>query len=150
LPAIELIDGDAHAGLQSQPITGQGFQRLRWTRYEIESYLFHPNALRRYVAHLLGVEENAPEAAEHLRSMETWLRDNLPPAVIRDPLGNHEFLNTTKARTNLIPPILAAAGFPGLAYTRFAEIAALMLPGEIHPEVRDKLSGIQHALRIPA
>ena len=54
-------------------------------------------------------------------------------------------LNNTKARTNLIPPILAAAGFPGMSHTRFSEIAAIMRPGKIHPEVRAKLDAIQHA-----
>jgi hypothetical protein len=148
LPAVELVDGDAHPGIQSLPVTGQSFQRLRWSRYEIESYLFLPAALARYVAHLLGVAEEAPEAAEHIRDMNAWMRDNLPPAVVREPLGVHEFLNATKARTNLIPPILAAAGFPGLAHTRFAEIAARMRPEEVHPEVRQKLNDIQRALRI--
>ena len=46
--ALELVDGDAHEGIQSTPITGQGFQRLRWRRYEIESYLVHPAALARF------------------------------------------------------------------------------------------------------
>ena len=150
LPGLELIDGDAHEGIQSLPVTGTGFQRLRWTRYEIESYLFHPAALARFVAHLLGATEDAPQVVEHIREMRTWIDQNLPPAVVREPLGNHEFLNVTKARTNLIPPILTAAGFPGLAYTRFAEIAAVMRPEEIHPEVRQKLDAIQQAFRIPA
>ena len=35
LPGLQLIDGDAHEDVQSTPITGQGFQRLRWKRYEI-------------------------------------------------------------------------------------------------------------------
>jgi len=145
LPALELVDGDAHPGIQSLPITGQGFQRQRWQRYEIESYLFHPEALARYVTHLLGAEESPGIAAPNVQSMMDWMRDNLPPAVVREPLGSHEFLNSTKARTNLIPPILAAAGFPGLAYTRYAEIAALMRPEEIHPEVMQKLNAIQQA-----
>ena len=135
LPALELVDGDAHPGLQSKPVTGQGFQRLRWRRYEIESYLFHPTSLARFIAKLLGVPEDSPEAAPHIRDMQAWIADNLPPAVVREPLGEHEVLNNMKARTKLIPPILDAAGFPGLPYTRFAEIAAVMRAEEIHPEV---------------
>jgi hypothetical protein len=145
LPALELIDGDAHPGLQSKPVTGQGFQRLRWRRYEIESYLFHPAALARFVTKMLGVSEGSPEAASHLRDMQAWITDNLPPAVVREPLGEHEVLNNMKARTRLIPPILDAAGFPGLPYTRFSEIAAVMLPDELHPEVKEKLDSIQQA-----
>jgi hypothetical protein len=145
LPALELVDGDAHPGIQSLPVTGQGFQRQRWRRYEIESYLFHPQSLARYVAHLLGTPEDSEVAAPHVRDMTTWMQDNLPPAVLREPLGEHEFLNNTKARTNLIPPILAAAGFPGMTHTRFSEIAAVMRLAEIHPEVRAKLDAIQQA-----
>ena len=52
------------------------------------------------------------------------------------PLGDHAFLNATKARTQLLPPALTAAGLPGLPYTRYHEIAAVMQPEEIHPEVR--------------
>jgi hypothetical protein len=145
LPALELVDGDAHPGIQSLTVTGQGFQRQRWRRYEIESYLFHPASLARYVAQLLGSPEDSTLASTHIQEMAAWMRDNLPPAVLRDPLGEHEFLNNTKARTNLIPPILAAAGFPGIPHTRFSEIAALMRPEEIHPEAKEKLDSIQRA-----
>ncbi len=142
LPAVDLLDGDAHVGLQQQPITGQGMQRLRWRRYEIESYLFHPDALARFVAGLLGGDEGSAGVAPHLADMRAWLSDNLPPAVVREPLGDHEYLKSTKARTALIPPILAAAGIHGIPYTRFWEIAAKMKPEEIHPEVGEKLDGI--------
>ncbi len=145
LAGLELVDGDAHPDIQSQPVTGQGFQRQRWRRYEIESYLFHPQSLARYVAQLLGTTEGSSVALQHVRDMTTWMQENLPPAVLRDPLGENEFLNNTKARTNLIPPILAAAGFPGMTHTRFSEIAAIMRPEEIHPEVRAKLDAIQQA-----
>ena len=59
----------------------------------------------------------------------------MPPAVVRDPLGDHEFLNVTKARTRLIPPLLEAAGLSDVPYNRYYEIAQHMLPEEIHPEV---------------
>jgi hypothetical protein len=62
--------------------------------------------------------------------------------VVRDPLGEHHYLNGTKARTALLPPLLDAAGLHGLPYTRYHEIAALMLPEEIHPEVVEKLDAL--------
>ncbi len=136
LPGLELVDGDGQAGKQSTPITGQGFQKLRWARYEIESYLFHPTALARFVEKQLG-----PGAAEQgIKDLNAYLTDNLPPAVVKDPLGDHVFLKNTKARTEILPPALAAAGLPGFPYTRFHEIAAIMLPEEIHPEVTEKLT----------
>jgi hypothetical protein len=141
LPALELVDGDARAEIQSTVITGRGFQRLRWRRYEIESYLVHPEALARFVEHTVGAAGAGPHVADLLQH----LSDNLPPAVLRSPLGDHDYLNTTKARTTLLPPALTAAGLPGLPYTRYHEIAAVMRPAEIHPEVREKLDGIMRA-----
>ena len=65
--------------------------------------------------------------------------------MIEHPLDNHDYLNITKARTTILPPALSAAGLPGLPYTRYHEIAALMLPEEIHPDVRDALDAIVRA-----
>lgn len=141
LPGLQLLDGDAHSGLQQTPVTGSGLQRLRWTRYEIESYLFHPDALARFVEKQVGESAATP----HIADMKQYIQDKLPPAVVREPLGDDEYLNTVKARTRLIAPILEAAGLAGVHYTRFHEIAALMKPDEIHPEVKDKLDAIQKA-----
>jgi predicted ATPase len=141
LPALELVDGDARPEIQSTEISGRGFQRLRWRRYEIESYLVHPEALARFVEHTVG----AAAAAPHVADLRRYLTDNLPPAVLRAPLDDHDYLNTTKARTAVLPPALTAAGLPGLPYTRYHEIAALMRPEEIHLEVREKLDAIVRA-----
>jgi len=141
LPALELVDGDARPDIQSTEITGRGFQRLRWRRYEIDSYLIHPNVLARFVEETVG----AAAAAPHVSDLRRHLEDNYAPAILRDPLGDHPFLETTKARTRLLPPALTAAGLPGLPYTRYHEIAAVMLPEEIHPEVVQKLDGIMRA-----
>jgi hypothetical protein len=141
LPGLELVDGDAHTGIQSTPITGQGLQRLRWRRYEIESYLVHPDALARFVEHTVG----AAAAPAHLADLRRHLAETYPPAVLREPHGDHAFLNNTKARTDLLPPALTAAGLPAFPYTRYHEIAAVMRPEEIHPEVVEKLDGIARA-----
>lgn len=141
---IELIDGDANANLQSTPFEPNKLQKQRWQRYEIESYLFHPAALARYVEQTVG-----PEIAPiHLVDLQQYLADNLPPAVIREPLEDNAFLKRTKARTELIPPALSAAGLLDIPYTRYYEIAAVMLPEEIHPEVKEKLDAIQQAFGV--
>ena len=142
LPGLELVDGDAHLGIQSTPITGHGLQRLRWRRYETESYLVHPAAIARFVERTVGLGAAAP----HLADLRVHFARNYPPAVLEAPLGDHEFLIVTKARTRLLPPALTAAGLPGLPYTRYHEIAAVMRPEEIHPEVREKLDAIVRAL----
>jgi hypothetical protein len=141
LPGLELVDGDARPEIQPTALTGGGFQRLRWRRYEIESYLIHPDALARFVERMVG----SGAAPTHLGDLRKHLEDTYPPAVLRDPLGDHPFLNNTKARTDLLPPALAAAGLPGLPYTRYHEIAAVMRPEEIHPEVVEKLDGVMRA-----
>lgn len=137
---VELIDGDANPRLEQTPYERGKLQRLRWERYEIESYLFHPEALARFVAKTVGTEVSSI----HIEDMQKHLRDTLPPVVLNDPLGDHTYLKRTKARTELIPPALNAAGI-NLPYTRYAEIAAAMLPEEIHPEVTEKLDAIAEA-----
>ena len=145
LPGLELLDGDARQEIQATAITGTGLQRLRWKRYEIESYLLHPAALARYVEHLTGGGDGS---RIHLEDLKRHFEEKYPPAFLRDPLGDYPFLAGTKARTELIPPALAAAGLHGIPYTRYHEIAAIMLPEEIHPEVVEKLNSIQRAFNL--
>ena len=144
LPGLELHDDDARPPVPDTEITGAGLQRLRWRRYEIESYLVHPDAIARFIEAVVG----AGSAAAHVEDMLAYWRDELPPAVVRDPLGDHEFLNVTKARTRLLPPLLEAAGLHGLPCTRYHEIAAGMLPEEVHPEVTEKLDAICRAFGV--
>ena len=144
LPGLELRDGDARPEVPDTEITGAGLQRLRWKRYEIESYLVHPDVLAAFVKEEVGANAAQP----HIEDMLAYWRDEFPPAVVREPLGDHEYLNVTKARTRLLPPLLEAAGLHGLPYTRYHEIAALMLPEEIHPEVVEKLDAICRAFGV--
>ena len=51
-PGVILLDGDDDRRLTESDITGQGLQRLRWQRYEVESYLIHPRTLERFVEHI--------------------------------------------------------------------------------------------------
>ncbi len=144
LPGLVILDGDDNPNIPDTDINGQGLQRLRWRRYEIESYLLHPDALARYVEHTVGTDA----APIHMADLRTHFEENYPPAFLRDPLGDHAMLKGTKARTELIPPALAAAGLHAIDYTSYHEIAALMLPEEIHPEVIEKLDAIQRAFRL--
>jgi hypothetical protein len=141
MPGLEIVDGDSHAGAGSTPITGTGFQRWRWRRYEIESYLIHPGVLARFVEKTVG----HAAAARHVADLRQHLTANLPPAVIDRPLDDHAYLRNTKARTEILPPALSAAGLPGLPYTRYHEIAALMTPAEVHPDVVETLDVIVRA-----
>ena len=144
LPGLGLQDGDAKPPVPDTEITGTGLQRLRWRRYEIESYLVHPDALARFVEMVVGADSAEP----HVEDMLDYMQRKFPPDVFNDPLGEYEFLNVTKARTRLIPPLLEAAGLHGLPYTRYHEIAAGMFPEEIHPEVVEKLDAICRAFGV--
>jgi predicted ATPase len=138
IPGLELVDGDSRADIEAMRLTGTDPQRWRWRRYEIESYLLHPDALARFVTSTVGEAAATP----HVADLRKYLADNLPPAVMARPLDDHAFLNATKARTDILPPALSAAGLPGLPYTRYSEIAALMRPEEIHPDVSSALDAI--------
>ena len=83
------------------------------------------------------------------RTCEPIWGKTFTPAFLEDPLKTNPlvdaYLQQRKARTEVLPPILAAAGLQAFPYTRFNEIAAVMLPEEIHPEVLEKLDAIQRA-----
>jgi predicted ATPase len=142
MPAFELVDGDAGRGLEPTSIGGSGFQRMRWARYEIENYLFHPAVLRRFVTK----ESGEAAAGEAVASLEKHLAETMPPRFLENPLEDIPVLLNSKGREELIPPALQAAGLFGVSYTRFHEIASLMQQDEIHPEIRAKLDGMQKAL----
>ena len=141
LPGLELRDGDARPPVPDTEITGAGLQRLHWRRYEIESYLVHPDAIARFIEAVVG----ADSAEAHVEEMFAYWQGAFPPDVVKAPLNDHEYLIEAKARTRLLPPLLEAAGLHGLPHTRYHEIAAGMLPEEIHPEVTEKLDAICRA-----
>ncbi len=144
MPAFELVDGDDGRGREPTEVTGQGFQRARWRRYEIESYLYHPAALERFVEREIGAEAAGPAK----QALAEYLKNTNPPQFLANPLDDIPFLVSSKARDVLIPPALQAAGLHGINYTRFSEIAALMKPEEIHPEVKEKLDALKKALNL--
>jgi hypothetical protein len=149
LPGLILLDEDDDRRIPETEITGHGLQRLRWRRYEIESYLVHPAALTRFVEKVVGPGSMSAEAT---KDMLAYLERTFTAAFLAGPLKANPlieaYLEQRKARTEVIPPILDAAGLHGFPYTRYHEIAAVMAPEEIHPEVIEKLDAIQRAFRL--
>lgn len=140
---VELVDGDDHKGKQSTPFEPGKLQRLRWRRYETESYLVHPAAILRYI------EKEAGEgdiSLENRQEAQTFMQSQFPPGILENPLGEHIFLNNTKASVDILPAILTAAGLHGIEKRDFYGIAAVMRPEEIHPEVKEKLDAIQQVI----
>jgi hypothetical protein len=149
LPGLVMLDGDDDRRIPDTPLTGQGLQRVRWRRYEIESYLIHPAALGRFVEKIVGPGVQSEQAR---KDMLGYLEQTFTAAFLNDSMKTNPlieaYLEQRKAREEVIPPILSAAGIHGFPYTRYHEIAALMLPAEIHPEVIEKLDAIQKAFRL--
>lgn len=131
-----LLDGD-NRGLPDREVGADGLTVTRWRRYESESYLLHPEALVRYVA-----TQKGPLFATAARN---HLRDQLPPAVLRDPVGDHQYLGGEPVSKTLLPGVFKASDL-SITKHEYYLIAGQMLPDEIHPEVREKLDLIQASL----
>lgn len=129
-----LLDGD-NRNLPEHELSGDGFAIGRWTRYEAESYLVHPDALLRFV------ENDLKEFPLFVEAARQYLHDELPGAVFRDPMGDHDYLNNTPASKALLPGFLKSAGM-NLHKKEYFEIAKLMRPEEVAPEVKQKLDDI--------
>ena len=136
--AYLLLDGD-NRGLPDRDVIADGLVVGRWTRYEGENYLIHPEALQRYV-------ESA--SIPLLASAGTkYLKDELPGAVLRDPLGDHDYLNRTPASKTLLPGYFRSTDV-ALTKKDYYLIAEQMKPDEIALEVKLKLDDIATSLGI--
>ena len=146
LPGLEILDRDGNPNLPEREVIGEGLQRIRWQRYEIESYLIHPEGLAAFIRSQLGPPPLSDEAVAGLRAgfeaadLGALLTDPIHPGRLLE-----SYLAANKARTQILPALLDAAGLPGFPYTRYHEIAAAMSPEHIHPEVIEKLDAIVRA-----
>lgn len=156
LTGIWLVDGDGktHGIRGSDTPEPSKLNRIRWQRYETESYLVHPAAIARFIDRMTG--SGGMDAVR--RFLGGRFEAHFGPGVgmaalesfIATPLASPAaelFLaeKDQKARTTLIGGMLQEGGVHGMNYTRFREIAASMVPEEVHPEVREKLDFIQRA-----
>lgn len=139
LRGILLLDGDDR-NLPDHELAAEGLEILRWDRYEIENYLIVPDALMRFVSQTEDglFREAASRAAEKAKA---YLSEELPPAVLRDPLGQHDFLKSVAASKTILPGFFKAAEMD-LPKSDYYQIASMMKPEEIHEEVRCKLDEI--------
>lgn len=132
LPGIVLRDGDGKPRKPGNAGRRNGLRRLFWTRYEIESYLIHPEALTRFVTGEAG-EEAGEKAARHI-----W--GSLPPKVFAAPLDRDDYLDESKGKV-ILGGLLSTMEDPPSS-REYWRIAAQMEPAEIHPEVVEKLDAI--------
>ena len=156
--AVWLLDSDGKPVADSTAIPQQGrLNRSLWARYEAESYLLHPASLARFIDSNVGggggldavrtvlVRAFEVEAGAGLGAQifENFLQQPLQPPQIVE-----RYLRATKARTEIIGAILQEGGIHDMDYTRYGEIAAQMMPEEIHPEVVEKLDFIRQAFAL--
>lgn len=137
---VLMLDGD-NRGLPDRELSAEGLTILRWKRYEAENYLIHPQALERFLSSSLEVTPLFVQPAMN------YLGDQLPPAVLGAPLGDHEYLNATPASKTLLPGYFQAAGVR-ISKNEYYQVAAQMLPKEIPTEVCEKLDSICQALNL--
>ncbi len=152
LTGVLLVDSDGRQrnASSSGPIQEGGFNRIAWSRYETESYLVHPKALARFITSRTGDEEGALQSV--MTSFGTIFGSTeIAEAFAKDPFNPPmlvaSFLNSEKAREVILPRVLSE-GSPvliGLDYSKYSEIAGMMLPEEVHPEVKEKLDTMQQA-----
>ena len=151
LPALELLDGDAR-NRADDSITGnpERMQRLRWRRYEIESYLVHPAALQRYVEQRTG---GGALAAEPVKAMLQELSRQLRNEFLDDPMHPEPLVETyfqaTPVSKTLLPALLQVSGLTNVPKREFFEIAAQFKPEEVHPEIIERLKQIKQAYGVP-
>lgn len=150
IPALELLDGDNKKNQAPDTITGDAtaMQRLRWRRYEVESYLIHFGALQRFVEKRLGVDRDTgvPDAAspaiEALQSHLAFLEGKDET----DPLVRTYFREEPISKT-LLPEIMTAVGLD-VPKREFCEIAVQFLPDEVHPEIKERIAQIKLAFGV--
>lgn len=144
LPALELLDGDNQKNKAPDMVNGRadGLQRLRWRRYEIESYLLSLAPLQRFVEKRLGGPLMAEPAVSELRKELAFL-DGKSEA---EPLLKSFFEREPVSKTTL-PGLMQAVGIDAPKREYF-EIAAQFKPEEVHPEIVERLNQIKQAFGV--
>jgi len=139
-----LLDRD-HRDVSDHELATQGLAVRRWGRYEIENYLLVPAALERFAAGWFGVRPAQQARDLFSARMRRAVERLFPPAALADPLGSPGVLAAVKASEDILPQLLSEAGVD-LPKTDYYQIAAVMRPEEVHPDVRSMLEAIVEQL----
>ena len=146
MTGVWLVDGDGRGAVPPSQAAETGkLNRMLWTRYESESYLVHPGALTRFIEQKTGAPPGDVVHAFFDKLFGAELAKQFEANPFNAPPLVDNYLKNTKARTEILGALLETAGIHGFDYTSFDEIAAVMRPEEIHPEVKEKLDFIQQA-----
>ena len=148
LRALEVVDrngdeGEGWKGLTPGELridegnrkTPDGMKRAFWSRYEIENYLLHPRSIIRFVSQSVGEVE--------AESVKEYMEKYLPPVLFERP-----FESTSADRTKgkvVIAEVLTSGGVE-LGEAEYFEVASVMTPDEIHPDVNAMLDVVEDQL----
>ena len=131
LRALCLLDGDNRDEADDET-TRAGLTVLRWRRYEIENYLLHPVAIKRFA--------NSPLWDARIEEV-FWKQVPRGTALF----GDHVALTRVKASNEFLTPLLDEIGRETPKRDLYL-LAAKMQADEIHPEVVEKLDRIAERL----
>jgi hypothetical protein len=155
MTGVWLVDGDGKRHIQPSHAPERAkLNRALWSRYETESYLVHPAALARFIDRQVGAAGGMAAVRAFLQQefdsyAGAGLGQQIAGAFIANPSSPstivERYLAEAKARTRIVGGILQAGGVYGMDYPQFGQIASIMQPDEIHPEVKEKLDFIQEA-----
>ena len=140
IKGVILLDGD-NRNLLDRELAADSLTILRWKRYEIENYLLHPEALVRFVS---GPEPNLFSKV-NAKKGEEFLAANFPPAALKGPLKDSDYLVATPASKSILPEFFEKAD-TRLPKKDYYQIASQMSDSEIHPEVSEKLNTLASIL----
>ena len=115
----------------------EGLMRLVWDRYEIESYLIHPDAILRWLE-AWGDETAVGRADGYMRRL-------FPPAIYEEPFES-DYFEGRKGKDVL--GTVCEAALLRIDEVEYCGIAAGMLKQEVHPEVVDKLDAMAQQLGV--
>lgn len=119
-----------------------GVAGLSWRRKEIENYLCMPRVLVEYVKESCG---GTLFAATWQAKMEEIIADMVPPMALRD--ANNAWWYNVKATDEFLDPLFERffkeVNLPNLMRkTNYHSLAKYVLPGDIDPEIKEKLDAI--------
>ena len=121
-------------GASSPP---EGMKRLVWDRYEIESYLIHPDAILRWL------ESWADETA--VGRADRYMKRFFPPAIYEEPFET-DYFEGRKGK-DVLGDVCDAARLR-IHEVEYSRIAVGMLKEEIHPEVVETLNQMAEHLSV--
>jgi AAA domain, putative AbiEii toxin, Type IV TA system/AAA domain len=120
---------------------------LKWARRELENYFCSPTLLRRWVEKSSSVDDlfGLAELDKRRSAMDESIQENTTPTAFRDP--THEFWKKSKVSDDYLPTIFSSffkkLNLPvSVNKSDYAELAKLLLPEEVDPDIVGILSKI--------